>query len=538
MSKFNYFASQLHMKNLFLTFALLAICLFSLAFPAKEASINVLSYDISLTVNPSTKLISGANNIRFLVLKPGDICVFKLAPNLKLLSIDKQISFQRIQERILVNLPQNVSKGDTLSFKFVYEGTPQVAKNAPWDGGFVWQQDSSGNPWVGMACEGIGAHSWLPCKDTWDDEPSSVTLRLTVPKGLIGVSNGRLVQTEQKENTSTFTWQTNNPINHYNIAINVGKYALIKDFYINEKGDTLSLDFYVLEDNYKKAKTHFQQSKRMLKAFEHFFGKYPFYEDGYKLVETPYWGMEHQSCVAYGNNYENNSFGFDFIIIHESGHEWFANSLTAQDKADMWLHESFTTYSESLFVEYYFGKSRAIQYLQNQKAKIKNELPMIGKYGTHHQFTDNDIYYKGAWMLHTLRGMIDNDTLWFNTLRDLNKKYYHQIITTKEVEQFLSERTRMKLALFFEQYLRTPNLPVLEYYITKHNELNELHYRLQSSIKGLEMPILVTLAKDKFDFITAGANWKIIDLPYEDVSNFRIEESKFLVQTKLINPKK
>ncbi len=526
------------MNNLFLTLVLLFICFISTALPNKEVDIDVLSYEVSLAINPANKQIEGANAITFVVLKLGDVCVFKLAPNLKLISIDNQIPFQRNQERILVNLPPNVLKGDTLKLVFNYQGIPQVAKNAPWDGGFIWQQDSSGNPWVGMACEGIGAHSWLPCKDTWDDEPTQVTFKLIVPKGLIGVSNGRLVQTEQKENTSTFTWQTNNPINHYNIAINVGKYALIKDFYINENGDTLSLDFYVLEANYNKAKTHFQQAKRMLKAFEHFFGKYPFYEDGYKLVETPYWGMEHQSCVAYGNNYENNSFGFDFIIIHESGHEWFANSLTAKDKADMWLHESFTTYSESLFVEYYFGKLRALQYLQNQKAKIKNELPMIGKYGTHHQFADNDIYYKGAWMLHTLRGMIDNDTLWFNTLRDLNKKYYHQIITTKEVEQFLSERTQMKLAPFFEQYLRSTALPILEYYIVKNNDLNELHYRLQTSVKGFEMPILVTLAKDKFDFLTASGNWKIIDLPYEDVANFRIDESKFLVQTKLINPKK
>jgi aminopeptidase N len=525
------------MNNLLIRLALF-FCLLSPVVNAKEAVIDVLSYEISLFVNPIFKQISGSNTISFAILKPGDICVFKLAPQLKLLSISNQVPFQRLQEKLLVSLAPSVKKGDTLSLVFSYEGIPQVAQNAPWDGGFVWQKDSLGNPWIGMACEGIGAHSWLPCKDTWDDEPNQVTFHLSVPKGLMGVSNGRLVQTETKDAISTFTWRVNNPINHYNIAINIGKYAHINDFYASSNGDTLSLDFYVLESNYNAAKTHFQQSKRMLKAFEHFFGKYPFYDDGYKLVETPYWGMEHQSCIAYGNNYENNNFGFDFIIIHESGHEWFANSLTAQDKADMWIHESFTTYSESLFIEYYYGKLRAMQYLQNQKSKITNQKPMIGKYGSYHHFTDNDIYYKGAWMLHTLRNMIDNDTLWFNTLRDLNKKFYHQTITSIEVEQFLSERTRLPLAAFFDQYLRNPNIPVLEYFIQERNGLNELHYRLQSNVKGLEMPVLVTLAKDKFDFLSVGSNWKIIDLPYEDVVNFRLDTAKFLVETKLITPKK
>lgn len=514
------------------------ICLFPSVLLAKEAEIDVLSYEIALDIHPARKYISGSNTIAFAVLKPGEVCVFKLAPQLKLLSISNQVAFERVREKVLVSLAPSVKKGDTLKLVFTFEGVPQVAKNAPWDGGFVWSQDSAANPWIGMACEGIGAHSWLPCKDTWDDEPNHVTFHLTVPKGLMGVSNGRLVQTKTNETTTTFTWQVNNPINHYNIAINVGKYAHIQDYYPSATGDTLALDFYVLEANYLAAKTHFQQSKRMLKAFEHFFGKYPFYEDGYKLVETPYWGMEHQSCIAYGNQYENNNFGFDFIIIHESGHEWFANSLTAQDKADMWIHESFTTYSESLFVEYYFGKPRALQYLQSQQTKISNQKPMIGKYGSYHQFTDNDIYYKGAWMLHTIRNMIDNDTLWFNTLRDLNKRFYHQTITSKDVEQFLSERTRHNLAPFFDQYLRNANLPVLEYYIKERNGLNELHYRLKSDVKGLEMTVLVTLAKDKFDFLSAGSNWKIIDLPYEDVANFRMDTTKFLVETKLVAPRK
>jgi aminopeptidase N len=529
------------MKSNFLKGNLIVLMFLPLLVFSKNADIDVLSYDIQLHVSPESKYIHGDNLIKLAILKPGETAQFKLFPNLTLSQIilnGQVATFERKGHFIFVNLDKSFKKGDTLTLKIGYQGNPTVAKNAPWDGGFVWSQDSAGNPWIGMACEGLGASSWLPCKDTWDDEPSRVTFTLFVPNGLTAVSNGRLVRTEKKENETSFTWQVNNPINHYNIAINIGKYAHIQEAYISATNDTLDLDFYVLEKNYGMAKTHFQQSKRMLKAFEHFFGKYPFYEDGYKLVETPYWGMEHQSCVAYGNNYENNHFGFDFIIIHESGHEWFANSLTAKDKADMWIHESFTTYSESLFIEYYYGKARAIQYLLEQKAKIKNEAPMIGLYGTNHKFNDNDIYYKGAWMLHTLRHMIDNDTLWLNTLRDLNKRFYHQTVSSEELEQFLSERTRLKLGPFFDQYLRQESLPVLEYYIVQRNDLNELHYRLASDVKGLEMPLLVTLAKERYDFITAENGWKVIDLPYENAEHFKLEETKFLVKIKQVKPKK
>jgi aminopeptidase N len=358
-----------------------------------------------------------------------------------------------------------------------------------------------------------------------------------VPNGLVGVSNGRLVQTEKGYTTTTYTWETKNPINHYGITINVGAYVHFNDAFVSDYSDTLDLDYYVLSYNENMARTHFQQSKRMLQAFESYFGKYPFYEDGYKLVETPYWGMEHQSCVAYGNNYENNRFGFDFIIIHESGHEWFANSITAKDKADMWIHESFTTYSEALYVEKIFGNPRAIQYLMVQKEKIKNDAPMIGIYGTNHKFNDNDIYYKGSWILHTLRSMIDNDTMWFNTLKDLNTHFYHQTVTTKQVEAFLSKRTRLNLGPFFEQYLRHKELPVLEYFILNKDGLNELHYRLKSKVSTLEMPIKVTLAKEFYDYVYAQTKWRVIDLPYEDASHFKIDVQHFLVNLERVAPR-
>jgi aminopeptidase N len=272
----------------------------------------------------------------------------------------------------------------------------------------------------------------------------------------------------------------------------------------------------------------------MLKTFEGYFGKYPFYQDGYKLVETPYWGMEHQSCVAYGNNYENNRFGFDFIIVHESGHEWFGNSITAYDKADMWIHEGFTTYSEALFVEKQYGKARSVQYLLGQKGNIKNATAMVGKPFANMKHPDNDIYYKGAWMLHTMRSILDNDTLWFNTLKDLNRKFYHKIVKGTEVENFISARTNYDFKPLFNQYLRHAELPVFEYFIVNKNGLNELYYHINANVKTLRLPIKVALSKGNFDFVMAEKKWQVYDLPYISVDDFKVDEQHFLINVKKI----
>jgi aminopeptidase N len=283
-----------------------------------------------------------------------------------------------------------------------------------------------------------------------------------------------------------------------------------------------------------KAKVHFQQVKRMLQSFEKVFGPYPFYEDGYKLVETPYWGMEHQSCVAYGNNYQNNKFGFDFIIVHESGHEWFANSITAADKADMWIHEGFTTYSECLYVEKQLGLPRAVNYIVGQKGNIKNNTPLIGPRGVNYNRTDNDLYYKGAWMLHTMRNVLDNDTLWFSTLKDLNEKFYHQIVSSKDIENFFIARTQYNFKPFFEQYLYHKKIPVIEYYLVQKDGLNELHYRLNADVKNLVLPVKVTLSKGKMDFLSFSRKWKIYDLPYSEEKDFLVDDKHFLVEANRI----
>jgi aminopeptidase N len=275
----------------------------------------------------------------------------------------------------------------------------------------------------------------------------------------------------------------------------------------------------------------------MLRCFEKYFGQYPFQNDGYKLVETPYWGMEHQSCVAYGNNYKNNEFGFDFIIVHESGHEWFANSITAKDKADMWIHESFTTYSEALYVECIAGPDRARDYLRIQRDKVENKTPMLGKRGAFYHHSDNDIYYKGTWVLHTLRNMVDNDSMWFNTLYDLHQKYKYQTVLSEDVIAFFSKRLNMKLNPFFKCYLEYSDIPTFEYYIVHKNGLHELHYRLQSPSSNLEMPLLVNLSKGRYDMITATRQWQIIDLPYEDEKIFNVKPNSYLIQTRKIQIK-
>jgi len=387
------------------------------------------------------------------------------------------------------------------------------------------------NDWVGLACESIGANIWLPCKDHWSDEADSMDMHLTVPSALVGVSNGKLLSMyNEDEGYKTYNWQVKNTINNYNISINIGKYTLIQDTFngINN----IALNYYVLNYNKDKATQYFKQVKTMLRAFEHYFGKYPFAADGYKLVETPYWGMEHQSCIAYGNNYKNNAFGFDFIIVHESGHEWFANSITASDAADMWIHESFTTYSESLFVEYTQGKNKAVEYLISQRNKIKNLSAIQGpKNIFYHGQLDSDMYYKGTWMLHTMRTVLNNDSLWFKTLFKFSAAYYHQIISSAQVLAFFNQETNYNWNAFFTQYLTTTKIPVLQVKIKllKGNK-KQITYLFKNAIKGFEMPVLAVVG-DRVLKLKVTQKAQIILLNKEE--GFGISPSAYLINLEI-----
>ncbi|MES2779081.1 MAG: M1 family metallopeptidase, partial [Bacteroidota bacterium] len=507
---------------------------------------NVKHYDIQLRVQPATKFIAGSNTITFSVEKDFQkmqLDLFSVMQIDSMLFYGKKVSHKQDSNAVFVDLGIKVKKGASGKLTVYFSGHPPVAKKAPWDGGFVWTKDSSGKDWVGLACEGLGASCWLPCKDHWSDEADSMDMHLQVPNTLVGVSNGRLIgQKEMQDGYTQYDWKVVNTINAYNISVNVGDYKHIHDSYsakFNTMQEPLSLDYYVLFDNVQKAKVHFKQVHKMLEAFEKYFGPYPFWEDSYKLVETPYWGMEHQSCVAYGNDYANNRYNFDFIIVHESGHEWFGNSLTANDPAEMWIHESFTTYTEALYVEHFMGYEMAQKYLHEQMRNIQNKEPIIGVYDVnYHGRKDNDMYYKGSWMLHTLRSVIDNDTLWFNMLKELSLTYKKKNVTTAQIIEFFNKRSGRNLNRFFEQYLYKVNLPVFEYKIEERGDRNlTMSYRWTKIVRGFEMPIKLTATKGAFETVTPRKSWQLIDLNYFDEKDFKIQSDRYLIDIKKLTTK-
>ena len=463
----------------------------------ERSCFDVKHYDIKVKINPKEKFISGTNSIEFKMLASSPKIQFDYTENMGIDSAafkGNPIAFKRKGNKVILEFIGGLQKDSTYKVEFWFLGKPLMAKLAPWDGGFVWRKDINGYDWVGLACEGLGASAWLPCKDHWSDEADGADITLIVPKELQGVSNGNLIEEKLIDSGfKLFHWRVVNPINNYNISINVGHYINIKDTFSGV--NVVPLSYYVLDYNRASAEKHFLQVHGMLDAFEHFFGQYPFNADGYKLVETPYWGMEHQSCIAYGNNYKNNIYGFDFIIIHESGHEWFGNSITANDAADMWIHESFTTYSEALYLEFRNHKTTSVEYLLDQKKKIVSKYPMQGPRGVfYHGRTDSDIYYKGTWMLHTMRSILSNDSLWFAALKEMNSVYFHKIVSTEEIIQFFNAKTGYSWNLFFKQYLYKSSIPELDIRQTVLKNGNiSYSIRLESDLKDLNIPLNIKL---------------------------------------------
>lgn len=459
-------------------------------------------YRLNVRVNPIDSTITGSNVIRYKVLEEYQIMQTDLQTPLvisRVVQDKKEVNFSREGNVYFINLlaPQKV--GDIKELTIFYGGKPKVAVNPPWDGGITWTKDSNGNPFIASSCQGLGASVWWPNKDHMYDEVDDMYISVNVPSNLKDVSNGRLLSVKKhNDGTTTYNWYVSNPINNYGVNINIGDYVSFSEKFKGEKG-TLDCSYYVLRDDLAKAKKQFKEVPRMLKAFEYWFGPYPFYKDGYKLVEVPYLGMEHQSSVTYGNGFQNGYLGgdlsgtgwglkFDFIIVHESGHEWFANNITNKDIADMWIHESFTNYSESLFLEYYYGKEAAYTYLRGLRKNILNDKPIIGNYNVNNEGS-SDMYYKGANMLHTLRQLLNNDQKWRALLRGLNATFYHQTVTTKQIEDYLSQKTSMDLTSFFNQYLRDTRIPVLEYYFEKNN----LVYHWSNCVSDFNMPIKITV---------------------------------------------
>mgnify|MGYP005816884733 CR=1 FL=1 len=474
-------------------------------------------YHLKVEVIPVEKRIVGSNTIQYKVLKGHYLMQIDLQAPLKITKVvqnGKELKFSSEGNAHFISLSESQNVGDIKELTVYYEGNPKEAVRAPWDGGFSWKKDANGTDFIATSCQGLGASVWWPCKDHMYDEVDSMDISVEVPEHLTDVSNGRLIKVDRnkKKKTSTFHWTVKNPINNYGVNLNIGDYVNWSETYKGEKGD-LDVNYWALKPDEAKAKKQFQKVPRMLEAFEHWFGPYPFYEDGYKLVQVPYLGMEHQSSVTYGNQFENGYLGrdlsttgwglkFDFIIVHESGHEWFANNVTHKDMADMWIHESFTNYSESLFLDYFFGKEAGQEYVRGTRTSIGNAKPMIGPYGVNYDGYPGDVYYKGGNMLNTLRTIVNDDEKWRGVLRGLGDHFYHKTVTSEQLEAYMGEFLGLELKSFFDQYLRDQRLATLEYYFKD----GKLYYRWINAIASFKMPVDVMI-DGKSLRITPSTRW-------------------------------
>ncbi|MDG1315655.1 MAG: M1 family metallopeptidase [Flavobacteriaceae bacterium] len=495
-------------------------------------------YHLDITVNPKTQYIKGKNTIHYTILNSYQTLQIDLQSPMKLtkaIQDGKKLEVRSDGNAHFIKLKKAQNRiGSVELIEIFYEGKPREAINAPWDGGISWKKDSNGVDFIASSCQGLGASVWWPNKDHMYDEVDSMKISVNVPKHLMNISNGRLQSIVKKEDeTTTYNWVVSNPINNYGVNINIGDYIHFSEVYEGEKGP-LDMDYYVLRDNLRKAIVHFTDAPKMMKAFEYWFGPYPFYEDSFKLVEVPYLGMEHQSSVTYGNQFKKGYLGtdlsgtgwglkFDFIIIHESGHEWFANNITYKDAADMWIHEGFTAYSENLFLDYYYGIKAASEYVIGTRSSILNDKPIIGNYDVNSEGS-SDMYYKGANMLHTLRQLIEDDNKWRQILRGLNSEFYHQTVTTKQIESYISNESGLNLSAFFNQYLRDTRIPTLEYSLRD----NKLSYRWTQIVNGFEMPVEIVV-DEKNMWLHPTKAWQKIDLNSSKIvidNNYYIKHKK------------
>ncbi|RZJ74505.1 MAG: M1 family peptidase [Flavobacterium sp.] len=500
----------------------------------ERTSFDVQRYDLNIKIDPEKRFISGYNEVTLKIVEATGRIQLDLFENMKVDSIifnGKKLPYNRDNDAVFVNFTNPLAKGKEEKLRFYYSGNPIVARNAPWDGGFVFSKDESGKPWIGVAVQGTGASLWYPVKDHQTDEPDKgATIKVAVPNGLMNVSNGRFKGSEDLKNGYTrWDWELVNPINNYNITVNIADYAHIHD---NHNG--LDLDYYVLRKNEEKARKHFEEVKPMMDCFQAKFGKYPFAEDGYKLVETPYLGMEHQSAVAYGNGFKKGYRGFDmsysgigmefdYITIHETAHEWFGNSITSKDIADMWIHEGFTTYAETVFVECRFGYEKAMKYINGQSRSMSNDKPVIGIFGVNKEGS-GDMYYKGAMMINTLRHIVNDNPKWWAMLLKYSETYKKQIIDTETVVAFFSKESGIDLKPMFDQYLRYRNVPLLEMRMSG----DKTEYRWKTDVENFSMPVGI-LADGKEMMLKATNDWQTLNISVP-LNKIELQKSKFYVK--------
>lgn len=519
---------------------------------------DVQFYNLDLSVDIESKSLKGKNTIHFKAVQDIDKIQIDLAESMHVEGIQhagKDVNYTREEFAIFINLNKNVSKGELDSIVVSYSGKPVVAKNAPWDGGFVWREDEKGNPWIGVAVEGIGASTWWPNKDHWSDEPEQgVQVAITVPSKLKAISNGNMIGKEELENGQTkYIWRTAYSIDNYNVTLYIGDYVNYTDYYeglpkVNAQGimvpnrdEPLKIDYYVLKHNLEKAKAHFRFTEDVLQTFEYAFGSYPFKEDGLAIIEAPYLGMEHQSAIAYGNGYQMGWDGqlsvpyieFDYLFVHEVGHEWWGNNVSADDKAAMWIQEGFTTYADAFYVYSMFGYEGYLDYMDYYKTLVKNEYPVLGNYGEKNP-SNLDQYYKSALMLHTLSQLVESNKDWIETLKKAQQEFKApKTVSHGEFTQFLSNELRMDLTSFFKQYLETTEIPKLVARIKKSESGDAyLIYKWVNTINEFDMPIKLRMNKeDGEDWIYPTTKWKKVRLP----KKYQKENIKFNTRTQYYN---
>jgi aminopeptidase N len=498
---------------------------------------DVVFYDLHVRLDPADSTIRGWNGVTYRVTGPSRAKQIDLQVPLEIDSVlqdGRRLTYRRDGNAFFVSVGSRQPKGALRTVTVYYHGRPRVAQKPPWDGGLIWARDPDGRSWISTACQALGASVWWPNKDTQADEPDSQRVALTVPDSSQVVGNGRLRSIERgKDGWSTWEWFVTSPINNYDVAPYVGRYAHYTDAYEGEGGH-LTLDFWPLAAHLDAAREQWRQVKPMLQCFEQWFGPYPWYADGYQLVEAPHLGMEHQSAVAYGNGFRNGYKGFDlsgtgwgltwdFIVIHESAHEWWGNSLTTADLADMWVHESFANYSESLYTECRYGKAAGASYVRGARKNVKNDKPIVAPYGVNAEGS-GDMYYKGGNMLHTIRHVIANDSTWRAVLRGLNAEYRHKIVTGRQVQEYMSARSGIDLSKVFAQYLTTTKLPVLEY----HLDGASLAYRWTEVVPGFAMPVDVVVGAGRETRLTPTEKWQTTTLALERPDAFRVDEDFFV----------
>jgi aminopeptidase N len=493
-------------------------------------------YDLHVRVHPADSSIAGYNGIVYRVLQPSQEMQIDLQPPMivdSMIQDGRSVTYHRDGNALFVALTKTQRTGDRNAITVYYHGKPVSAKNPPWDGGYIWRRDSLGNMWTATANEGLGASVWWPNKDILSEEPDSQRIAITVPDPMVDVSNGRLRSTtHNRDGTTTFEWFVVSPINNYSVSVNAGTYAHFSEVFNGEAGK-LSMDYWPLAYHLDAAREQFKQATSMMTCFEHWFGPFPWYEDGYKLVEAPHLGMEHQSAVAYGNGYRNGYRGtdlsrtghglkWDFIIVHESAHEWWGNSITDKDGADMWVHESFANYSESLYTECREGTKAGAEYQIGTRRLVKNDSPIVGQYGVNDEGS-GDKYYKGGNMLHTIRQIVDNDEKWRAILRGAQKTFRHQTIMGSQLEAYISGESGVNLSKVFDQYLRTTKIPVLEYRV----DAATLSYRWANVVPGFDMPLRVALGGGAYTRIRPATTWQFLGLPAAG-ADVRVDENFYV----------